>query len=284
MGPPNRRRSIDSSSSSTSSPSPNMNDQSLQSKKKHAFDKGESHSDNNSSGGAQASRTEKAGSTAPPLPLPLSPPHDPPPTYVPSTSTTTTSKSFATPTLNVDQVPPSGFRIPLSTQGSEFPSIDKTRAAPFTDGDGRSPVFIGSALMQYSVHPCKVAPHLAPPSACRVPYGGLEHAHHGRYDLLPFIPERMEFVQTSHGRIPPARRPVKGGFENNGAELYHAAAIIDGVRVPGKTGVHLVCNHPSRGPTSARGFCPFTEQDINSCSFLSGRLQRRVWWQGTCCE
>jgi hypothetical protein len=110
------------------------------------------------------------------------------------------------------------------------------------DGDGRSPVFIGSALMQYSVHPCKIAPHLAPPSACRVPYGGLEHAHHGRYDLLPFVPERMEFVQTSHGRIPPTRRPVKGGFENNGAELYHAAANIDGVRVPGKTGVHLVCN------------------------------------------
>jgi Protein of unknown function (DUF3421) len=145
--------------------------------------------------------------------------------------------------LNVDQMPPSGFRIPLSTQeGTEFPGLDKTRAAPFTDGDGCSPVFIGSALMQYSVHPCKIAPHLAPPSACRVPYGGQEHAHHGRYDLLPFVPERMEFVQTSHGRIPPARRPVKGGFENNGAELYHAAAMIDGVKVPGKTGVHLVCN------------------------------------------
>jgi Protein of unknown function (DUF3421) len=276
MGPPNRRRSVDSSSSTSSSP-PNMNDQSLQSKK-HAFDKGESHS-SSSSGGAQASTTEKASFTAPP-----SPPHDPPPTYVPSTSTTTASKSFATPTLNVDQMPPSGYRIPLSTQGPEFPGLDKTRAAPFTDGDGRSPVFIGSALMQYSVHPCKIAPHLAPPSACRVPYGGLEHAHHGRYDLLPFIPERMEFVQTSHGRIPPARRPVKGGFENTGAELYHAAAMIDGVRVPGKTGVHLVCIIPPAVLTSARRFCPFTEQDINSCSFLSGRMQRRVWWQGTCCE
>jgi hypothetical protein len=34
--------------------------------------------------------------------------------------------------------------------------------------------------------------------------------------------------------------PVKGGFEQNGTELFHAVAVIDGVKVPGKTGIHLV--------------------------------------------
>ncbi|KAI0250281.1 hypothetical protein BJV78DRAFT_1099299, partial [Lactifluus subvellereus] len=133
--------------------------------------------------------------------------------------------------------PPSVYRIPLSTPGPAFPGIDKTREAPFADANGSGPVFLGSALMQYSVHPCKIAPHLAAP--CRVPYGGGEFAHQGRFDLLPFVPEHMEFVPTSNGRVPPGRRPIKGGFENSGAELYHAVAVIDGIKVPGKTGTHL---------------------------------------------
>jgi hypothetical protein len=50
----------------------------------------------------------------------------------------------------------------------------------------------------------------------------------------------MEWVRTGHGRIPQGRRPVEGGYEQNGAQLYHAYAHIDGVDVPGKTGEHLV--------------------------------------------
>jgi len=126
----------------------------------------------------------------------------------------------------------------LTTPGKPFPSIERTRAAPFTDADGKSPVFLGSAIMEGSVHPCKVAAAL--PVPCRVPYGGGEHEHRGRYDLLPFVPELMEFVLTSHGRVPPGRQPVKGGFEKSGEELYHAVAVIQGVKVPGKTGIHLV--------------------------------------------
>ncbi|KAH9972043.1 hypothetical protein BGW80DRAFT_1206923 [Lactifluus volemus] len=107
------------------------------------------------------------------------------------------------------------------------------------DADSHSPVFMGSAFMQSSVHPCKIGPHLEPPSACRVPYGGHEYAHHGRYDLLPFMRDRMEFVPTSHGRIPLGRQPVKGGFECAGQRLYHAAAVVHGIKIPGKTGIHL---------------------------------------------
>jgi len=76
-----------------------------------------------------------------------------------------------------------------------------------------------------------------------VAYGGNERPHYGRYDLLPFTPDTMELVRTSHGHIPPGRRPVEGGYEEHGARLYHAVAEVNGVRAPGKTGEHLAaCN------------------------------------------
>ncbi|EAU85319.1 hypothetical protein CC1G_07589 [Coprinopsis cinerea okayama7 len=132
--------------------------------------------------------------------------------------------------------PPSGYRIPLS-ETTPFPNDQQTGWAPCYDADGVSPVFIGSALFENSVHPCKIGPHLDPPA--RVPYGGTEHEHRGRYDLLPFVAQQMEWVPTSHGQIPPGRRPIEGGYEDNGHKLYHALANISGVRVPGKTGEHL---------------------------------------------
>ena len=161
--------------------------------------------------------------------------HEPPPSYTPPAAALPQPHH-----QQQQQVPPSGYRVPLGTPGQPFPGIDKTREAPFTDADGKSPVFLGSAIMEDgSVHPCKVAPKL--PSPCRVPFGGGEREHRGRYDLLPFVPELMEFVLTSRGQVPPGRRPVKGGFEKSGQELYHAVATINGVRIPGKTGAHLVC-------------------------------------------
>jgi hypothetical protein len=141
--------------------------------------------------------------------------------------------------------PPSGYRIAMR-HGEPFPVDQRTMSAPCRDLDG-SPVYLGSALMDGSVHPCKIAPHL--PTPCRVPYGGREHEHHGRFDLLPYDHATMEFVHTTHGHIPAGRRPVDGGYEEQsegGApkKLYHAVATVragnEEVRVPGKTGVHLV--------------------------------------------
>ncbi|KAH7927931.1 hypothetical protein BV22DRAFT_1031264 [Leucogyrophana mollusca] len=144
--------------------------------------------------------------------------------------------SDSPPPYSNARMPPSGFRIPL-TNTSTFPTAQFTKNPPCYDADGNSPVFIGSAIFPNSVHPCKIAPDLNPP--CRVPYGGTEVEHQGRFDLLPFDPETMEFVPTSLGRIPHGRRPVEGGYEENGAKLYHAMSWIRGTRVPGKTGVHL---------------------------------------------
>lgn len=99
-----------------------------------------------------------------------------------------------------------------------------------------SPVYVGSAIFEDSVHPCKIAPSVHP--SCRVAYGGTEKDHHGRYDLLPITAE-MEWVPTQKGELPPGRRLVEGGYEANGEKLYHALAKIGEVEVPGKTGKHL---------------------------------------------
>jgi hypothetical protein len=138
-------------------------------------------------------------------------------------------------TRNAAAATPSGYRVPLTTTAA-FPGSDQAGQPACYDADG-SPIFIGSALFEKSVQPCKIGPHLSPFAS--VAYGGYEHGHHGRYDLLPFDPATMEFVPTSYGKIPSGRRPIEGGYEEYGPKLYHAVASINGVRVPGKTGEHL---------------------------------------------
>lgn len=136
------------------------------------------------------------------------------------------------PTQNV---PPSGYRIPLSPN-AEFPAPDRAGRPPAVDLNGSTPVFIGSAIFPNSVHPCKIIP--SPQPLCRVLYDGSEVEHHGRYDLLP-ITQDMEWVPAKHGELPPGRRPIEGGYESNGNKLYHALGFIRGVQVPGKAGQHL---------------------------------------------
>ncbi|KAL1759347.1 hypothetical protein FB107DRAFT_287787 [Schizophyllum commune] len=141
--------------------------------------------------------------------------------------------------------PPSGYRIPLSTT-QPFPArLEDLRAGTHpptlgtpvcTDLDG-SPVYIGSALFDDSVHPCKIGAHLQTYAA--VAYGGGELSHNGRYDLLPYLPDQMEWVPTRDGKLPEGRRVVEGGYESSGAKLYHALGVVNGVKVPGKAGEHL---------------------------------------------
>lgn len=53
------------------------------------------------------------------------------------------------------------------------------------------------------------------------------------------ITNDMEWLTTKEGEVPVGRRPVEGGYEDDGNKLYHAVALIGGVEVPGKTGRHL---------------------------------------------
>jgi len=219
MPPFARRRSVDSSSSSNQG---DTDSKKYHDDKKH--DHGEEHHDSDRSLGAHFPHMPGFNSHQH-LEHHATPSYAPPP-YTP---------------------PAAGDRIALTTTEA-FPA-QQAGPHPCIDADG-SPVFIGSALFYAagnanhasggrpdSVHPCKIAPHLLPP--CRVPYGGGEFEHHGRYDLLPFVPHLMEWVSTSRGQIPPGRRPIEGGVENHGAKLYHAVAKVGNAWVPGKTGSHL---------------------------------------------
>ncbi|KAG6842287.1 hypothetical protein C0991_010575 [Blastosporella zonata] len=170
------------------------------------------------------------------------------PPVPPSFPTPSHDNPFHNPTPSTPQpqsnypaaAPPSGYRVPLSTT-SPFPDAALAGPPVCYDHDGVSPLFMGSALFDHSVHPCKIGPHLQPFAS--VAYGGVEHGHHGRFDLLPFVPQTMEWVRTSYGQIPPGRRPVDGGYEENGTKLYHALAVVNGVKAPGKTAEHLsACN------------------------------------------
>jgi len=141
------------------------------------------------------------------------------------------------PPYQRQQPPPQGFRIQGSSPG-QMPDLKLLGPAPFKDLGGE-PVYVASAIFGErgtSVHPGKFGPHL--PDPCRVPFGGVEYQHTGRYDLLILTPD-MEWVMTSHGKIPHGRRPIDGGFEEDGRRLYHAAVTLDGVDIPGKTGEHL---------------------------------------------
>ncbi|KAG5644380.1 hypothetical protein DXG03_008608 [Asterophora parasitica] len=140
------------------------------------------------------------------------------------------------PPMSDQEYPPSGYRVPLTTD-SEFPDPSVTGPPVTFDADGESPIFIGSALLENSVHPCKIGQHLQP--FVSVAFGGGEYGPEGRYDLLPFNPDTMEWVATSYGQIPEGRRPIEGGYEDHGAKLYHGLAEVDGVKVPGKTAEHL---------------------------------------------
>ncbi|KAM0787247.1 hypothetical protein ACM66B_006483 [Microbotryomycetes sp. NB124-2] len=136
------------------------------------------------------------------------------------------------PAYSAPSRPAAGLRCPCTT--GHVDNVASLGQAPFVDLDG-SPVYVVSALLEggKSVHPAKYVR-----GQVMVSYGGAEFSHEGRFDVLP-ITQDMEWVSTAHGRIPKGRQPVEGGFEEDGAHLFHALTNIGEVPVPGKTGTHL---------------------------------------------
>ncbi|KAK0438879.1 uncharacterized protein EV420DRAFT_1585085 [Desarmillaria tabescens] len=140
----------------------------------------------------------------------------------------------------IQQLPSAGFRIPL--QGTSHSGLPPEYLAgqPIVNW-ATTPIYFGSAIFDKSVHPCKIEynrPNL--PAPCSVAVDNAIIFHEGRYDLLQFNPDTMEFVRASEGRIPAGRRPVKGGYEEDGMPLYHGIAMHPNKhRVPGKTSPRL---------------------------------------------
>lgn len=119
-------------------------------------------------------------------------------------------------------------------------------------GDGAK-VYLGSVILERAVIPCKIIPRFTIPPLVGI--NNCEFHHRGRYDLLVFNDNTMEWVATSYGQVPLGRHPVEGGYDEYGAKLYHAIVKVrDEVqwatgrphtaRVPGKTGSRIVSEIP----------------------------------------
>ncbi|PBK85167.1 hypothetical protein ARMGADRAFT_872275, partial [Armillaria gallica] len=96
--------------------------------------------------------------------------------------------------------PDSGFRFSLDGS-SPFPRQD-LGPPPCRDW-GIKPIYIGSAIFDQAIHPCKVGPH----QPCSVAFRGREIHSEARFDPLPFNPDSLELVRTSGGRVPDGKRP-----------------------------------------------------------------------------
>ncbi|KAF9526413.1 hypothetical protein CPB83DRAFT_858057 [Crepidotus variabilis] len=131
-------------------------------------------------------------------------------------------------------VPSAGHRLALKT-GVPLPYLNLALSPDWDTFEGHW-IFLASAIRERSVIPCKTG--AGTPFLC-VALDGKEIRHQGRFDILPYLPEQMELVLTSYGKIPDGRRPIEGGYEEGGSQLYHAVAAVEGLRIPGKTGERL---------------------------------------------
>ncbi|VDC06810.1 unnamed protein product [Peniophora sp. CBMAI 1063] len=147
-------------------------------------------------------------------------------------------------------VPPQERRVQMHTALATNPLLAELRqSAPFMDRDG-SPVFVGSALIDGAVYPCKVTLSRSGEEGVtpvRVPLSGKEVVHHGVYEILVIDEETMEWVGARNGRLPFGRAPVEGGYDDDMKRLYYAATTIHGCRVPGKTWENEGANFPWNG-------------------------------------
>ena len=60
-------------------------------------------------------------------------------------------------------------------------------------------------------------------------------------EVLAYDESVMEWVPTSNGQVPPARRPISAGCDDDGRALYYALGEMDGRSVVGVTAEHMVC-------------------------------------------
>ncbi|TBU35467.1 hypothetical protein BD311DRAFT_3330 [Dichomitus squalens] len=131
---------------------------------------------------------------------------------------------------------PDASLLRISLDSATFPWT-RVGIVPTTDKDG-SPLFLGVAAFEDGMHPCKNQPNSYPTSL--VSYDGREYMHRGEAYILPFDPTRMEWVHMAHRRFPLGRRPVEGGYERGGLKkLHHSLAVVEGFKIPGKTGAHI---------------------------------------------
>ena len=59
-------------------------------------------------------------------------------------------------------------------------------------------------------------------------------------EVLAYDESVMEWIPTGNGQVPPARRPISAGCDDDGRALYYALGELNGGSVVGVTAEHLV--------------------------------------------
>lgn len=130
---------------------------------------------------------------------------------------------------------------------NELP-MDSVGPPLLRDGSGHR-IFLGSAMLvgeeTHSLHPCRIIVSSNTSFSCYVPFNHRDGEHSGRWALLPFDPDQMEWVSASSGDIPAGKLPVDGGYEKDSEHsrqctLHFAQVSVEDKIFLGKTGPHLV--------------------------------------------
>ena len=139
-------------------------------------------------------------------------------------------------------------------------------------------IFLGSALIAedagHSLQPCPINVSTPTRFHClTVTPSSIQTEHHGHWEILPFYPEKIEWIYTHSGHMPSSASPVEGGyekFEGQDASLYYALVQVvgeDGMKEEfiGKVGRHLV--------SILRYLKLFTNSFQTGCIYMSGGQQ-----------
>lgn len=68
---------------------------------------------------------------------------------------------------------------------------------------------------------------------------GVRHLHAGDYNIVFEKPD-MRWIAVCDGKFPQGGRLLEGGHDSEGRPLFHAAARIKGLRIPGMVAPHLI--------------------------------------------
>lgn len=127
--------------------------------------------------------------------------------------------------------------------GNSFPPSSQTLTAPSIGKDGRRLYFGSAFLTNTHIRPSKVSDFTKKPE-CRYALNGKEVSHPGQFSILPFDTRKFELVPATNGQLPLGRRPVTGGFDENGEEMFHCLVYAgpSGQErdLPGLTSIALV--------------------------------------------
>ncbi|TFK45348.1 hypothetical protein OE88DRAFT_1223907 [Heliocybe sulcata] len=145
--------------------------------------------------------------------------------------------------------------MPLYLDTSSLQPGQKYLGPPVAYDADNNPVYLGVVELDGGMIPCKVNPALSPWPVRAPGPNWQERRPQGRFILLPFDPSTMEWLPSTHGRVPPGKKAVEAGYSADRRTMYyHGLVNIDlgdgrRIQVPGVATSLLPSYGGWQGPT-----------------------------------